>query len=75
MLNKKFAERLNKELDAIGLPEAAAERIDALAKLIKIPKFQAETLLNGISMPNEELLKTLADELEVDKDWLVGKDT
>lgn len=48
MLNKRFSERLNKELDNIGVPEATAERIEILSKLIKIPKFKAEALLNPI---------------------------
>ena len=73
MLNKRFSERLNKELDNIGVPEATSERIDVLAKLIKIPKFKAEALLNGITSPDDALLKTLAQELEVNADWLVGK--
>lgn len=73
MLNKRFSERLNKELDSIGVPEATAERIEVLSKLIKVPKFKAEALLNGITNPDDALLKTLAQELEVNEDWLLGK--
>ncbi|MGL6029545.1 MAG: hypothetical protein ACRC0B_05515 [Legionella sp.] len=73
MLNKRFSERLNKELDSIGVPEATGERIEVLAKLIKVPKFKAEALLNGITNPEPHLLKTLADELEVNEEWLLGK--
>lgn len=73
MLNKRFSERLNRELDSIGVPEATAERIEVLSKLIKIPKFKAEALLNGITNPDETLLKILAQELEVNADWLIGK--
>jgi len=73
MLNKRFSERLNKELDSIGVPETTAERIEVLSKLIKIPKFKAEALLNGITSPDDALLNTLARELEVNVDWLVGK--
>lgn len=74
MLNKKFSERLNKELDSIGVPEATTERIEILSKLIKIPKFKAEALLNGLTSPDAKVLKTLADELEVNENWLLGKD-
>lgn len=74
MLNKKFSERLNKELDNIGVPEATIERIEILSKLIKIPKFKAEALLNGLTSPDAKVLKTLADELEVNENWLLGKD-
>ncbi|CEG58065.1 hypothetical protein [Legionella fallonii] len=73
MLNKRFSERLNKELDSIGVPETTAERIEVLSKLIKIPRFKAEALLNGNTNPDEALLNTLAQELEVNADWLIGK--
>lgn len=73
MLNRKFSERLNKELDSIGVPEATVERIEVLSKLIKIPKFKAEALLSGLTSPDAQLLKVLADELEVNEEWLLGK--
>ena len=73
MLNKRFSERLNKELDSIGVPEATTERIAVLSKLLKVPKFKAESLLSGITSPDEALLKAIAQELEVNADWLVGK--
>ncbi|RUR08357.1 hypothetical protein [Legionella sp. km772] len=73
MLNKKFSERLNKELDSIGVPEATTERIEILSKLIKIPKFKAEALLSGLTSPDAKILKTLAEELEVNEEWLLGK--
>ena len=73
MPNKRFAERLNDELDIIGVPQFTQERIDIFAKLLKVPKFKAEALLNGITTPDENLLTTLAEELEVNADWLLGK--
>lgn len=73
MLNKRFSERLNKELDGIGVPETTAERISILSKLIKVPKFKAEALLSGTAKPDEALLLILAREFEVDVDWLLGK--
>lgn len=74
MLNKRFSERLNRELDNIGAPEANAERIEVLSKLVKIPKFKAEALLNGATNPDAALLDALAQEFEVSPAWLVGKD-
>ncbi|MCA0402647.1 MAG: hypothetical protein LCH30_02505 [Proteobacteria bacterium] len=74
MPNKQFAERLNKELDSIGLPTNSQERINALARLIKIPKFKAEAFLNGSYVPDAPTLQMLAEELEVSADWLIGKD-
>ncbi len=73
MLNKKFSERLNKELDSIGVPEVTTERIEILSKLIKVPKFKAEALLHGLTNPDAALLKILANEFEVTEEWLIGK--
>ena len=73
MTNKQFAERLNKELDDIEAPSREDERVEAFSKMFHIPKFQAEALLHGIYLPDEHLLQTVADELEVNVDWLIGK--
>ncbi|QBR85061.1 hypothetical protein E3983_12295 [Legionella israelensis] len=73
MPNKRFSERLNNELDTIGVPQSTSERIDAFAKLLKVPKFKAEALLNGMTVPDEPLLSAIAEELEVNADWLIGK--
>ena len=72
MSNKIFAERLNKALDDIGAPERSDERIEVLSKLIKVPKFKAEALLNGTMLLDEHLFEILTQELEVTKDWLMG---
>ena len=73
MHNKRFSDRLNNELDNMGVPNAQLERIDVLSKLLKIPKFKAEGLLNGNVTNNEGVLNSLAEELEVTVDWLIGK--
>lgn len=73
MVNRQFAERLNKELDDIGVPQHSDERIEVFAKLIKIPRFKAEALLNGNTTIEAPLLELLAKELEVSADWLIGK--
>jgi hypothetical protein len=73
MPNKEFAERLNKELDAIGAPPRVVDRIEVFAKLVKIPKFKAEAFLDGITVPDAVLLERIADEFEVNSDWLIGK--
>ncbi len=72
MSHKRFAERLNHELDSIGLPSTRNERIDAFAKMLKLQRFKAESLLNGMTLPQEPLLSQLAEELEVSVDWLLG---
>lgn len=73
MTNRQFSERLNKELDDIGVPQHSDERVEAFAKLIKIPRFKAEAILNGQINPDIPLLETLSGELEVSADWLLGK--
>lgn len=73
MSNKRFSERLNKELDDIGVPQRSDERVEVFAKLIKIHRFKAEAILNGNTNPEAPLLELLAKELEVNAEWLLGK--
>lgn len=73
MSNKRFSERLNNELDDIGVPQRSDERVEVFAKLIKVPRFKAEAILNGNTTIEAPLLDLLADELEVSADWLLGK--
>ena len=73
MSNKVFSERLNQELDNIGLPQHEAERIEAFARLIKTPRFKAESILHGELIPSPEVLNQIAEELEVSIEWLTGK--
>ena len=73
MSNKQFSERLNKELDDIGVPQRNDERIEIVAKLLKVPRFKAESILSGNTSPDTPLLDLLTQELEVSADWLLGK--
>lgn len=73
MSNRQFSERLNKELDSIGVPERTDERVEVFSKLIRIPRFKAEAILNGTFVLDASLLNQIAEELEVSVDWLVGK--
>ncbi|MFC3909221.1 hypothetical protein ACFORL_09070 [Legionella dresdenensis] len=73
MAYRQFSERLNRELDSIGVPLLSQERVEVFAKLLRIPRFKAEAILNGISIPDEKILELLADELEVNPEWLIGK--
>lgn len=73
MSNKQFSERLHKALDNIAVPPRSEERINILAKLVKIPRFKAEALLDGITLPSNDLLQLLAKELDVNSEWLLDK--
>lgn len=75
MSNKQFSERLHQELDKMDVPKHYDERVEAFAKLVKVPRFQAETILNGQIPTDDDLINRIALELEVDRDWLFGKDT
>lgn len=73
MAHKVFAERLNKELDSMDVPRHHSERTAVLAKLIHVPRFKAQAYLDGIYLPDEQIMVTLCQELEVEQDWLMGK--
>ena len=73
MLHKLFSERLNAELDEIGMPQRTSERVETFAKWVDVPKFKAQAMLNGSVLPDEQVLAFLARQLEVSVSWLLGK--
>lgn len=75
MSNKKFAERLNKALDDIGVPERTDERVEILSKLIHVPRFKADAILNGTMPLDAHLLEIVTKELEVSEAWLLGEES
>ena len=70
--NKLITERLNNELDELGVPTKITERVQACSKLFNLPKFKIEALLNGIVAVDSNYMQKIADELEVSMDWLFG---
>ncbi|KTD09526.1 hypothetical protein [Legionella jamestowniensis] len=68
--NRLLSEHSNK--DSIGVSIVLPERISACAKIFKLPKFKTESVLQDIEI-NKHSLQTIADELEVNVDWLLGK--
>jgi BetR domain len=74
MSNKQFAERLNKELDSIGVPSRNDERIKAFARMLDITPFKAGTVLDGSITPDQTLLQRIAKELEISAGWLLGSE-
>lgn len=73
MNTRIFAERLNQGLDEIGVPTLVSERIDIFAKLLDVPKFKAEAILNGRLVVAPDVLQKIAQELEVSTFWLIGE--
>ncbi|KTD02306.1 hypothetical protein [Fluoribacter gormanii] len=72
MSNKKLTERLNYELDELGVPALMTERVQVCSKLFELPKFKIEALLYGVALDAPSMQK-IADELEVSFDWLLGQ--
>jgi hypothetical protein len=70
---KQFSQRLNHCLDETGAPFNARERAAILSKMLDIPKQIAWCLVEGQQLPDPELLQRIANEFEVEKDWLSGK--
>ena len=73
MINKKFSERINDELDKMDVPQQIDERIEIFSKLLKVPRFKAETILKGHIPPEEALRVKIAEELEVEFEWLISE--
>lgn len=72
MSNKKLTERLNNELDELGVPVLMAERVEVCSKLFQVPKFKIEALLHGVVVLDPDSMQKIANELEVSWDWLMG---
>ncbi len=63
---KQFADALNQSLDELSVPTNIKERASILGRMLQIPKQQAWGLLEGHLVPDNELLKQMATELELD---------
>lgn len=70
---KLFSERLNACLDDTDAPASMRERAAILGKMIDIPKQTAWTLLEGHTLPDQDILQKIAAEFEVDPKWLSGE--
>jgi len=72
MSNRKLTERLNNELDSLGVPELMLQRVQACSKMFKLPKSKVEALLYGMNSYDPEAIEKIALELDISKDWLLG---
>lgn len=70
---KHFAERLNRCLSDTDAPAQLRERAAILSKLLDIPRQDAWSFLEGHQVPHTDILERIADEFEVDPNWLVGE--
>ncbi len=74
MINRLFSERLNHELDEMGVPQDQEERVAAFARLMNIHRFTAANLLKGETAIEPITIQLVANELEVDVGWLLGSE-
>lgn len=69
-----FIERLHRTLDNIEMSFDSQERAAEFAKLFKIPVSTSRAILSGTMPPSDELFDLVASELEINKNWLLGKE-
>jgi len=69
--SKRFAERLNKCLDSIGVPQEPRNRCAILSKMLRISRPQTRMLIEGYQLPDETVLHQLETEFDVNADWLL----
>tara|TARA_B110000879_G_scaffold211662_1_gene305086 strand:- start:794 stop:1033 length:240 start_codon:yes stop_codon:yes gene_type:complete len=67
-----FRDRLEIALNGLGFPLHHEERIKAFSQLFKLSKHTAASIISGTIIPNNDILSTISDELEVSSDWLLG---
>ncbi len=58
----------------LGLRSKMMNELKYSRNCLKIPRFKAEAILNGNFPPDLPLLNHIAQELEVEVDWLLGKE-
>lgn len=69
---KCFSERINHELASSGFPSNEQEKARAFAKVFDISPHMAALLLKGQANPSDDLIHDIAQEFEVNVDWLKG---
>lgn len=70
---KRLADQVNKTLNDLGVPINTRERAVILSKMLDIPKQQAWTILEGQILPDDNTLKKISSELEIDIHFLSTK--
>ncbi len=71
MIRERFADRLNEAMDSKKLKQIDVIRA-AQAQGIKLGKSHISQYVSGKTVPRENILRFLAEFLEVDADWLGG---
>jgi hypothetical protein len=69
-----FVERLNQILSEADLPKMPADRAEVFAKIFDLDVITAERIIDGLTLPTENLLNAIAEEFEVTPAWLSGQE-
>lgn len=72
MNSKVFAQRFNRELSMLGLPDDLNEKTKAVSKVFGVTRHLANAMIFGHNLPSEDQLDKIARELEVCPKWLGG---
>ena len=73
MLKGTFAERLKTAMDLQGKKQVDLVHI-ASEKGVKLGKSHISQYVNGKTLPRGDILHFLAETLQVDEEWLMGKE-
>jgi hypothetical protein len=72
MNSKVFAQRFNRELSMLGLPDDLSEKTKAVSKVFGVTRHLANAMIFGHNLPSETQLDKIARILEVCPQWLGG---
>ncbi len=71
---KLFSSMLNRALDNLDMPTDVREREALMAKLLGITREKARVMLNGYSMPNDDIYTRMVDEFGIEPHFLAEED-
>jgi hypothetical protein len=72
MNSKVFAQRFNRELAMLGLPDDLNEKTKAVSKVFGVTRHLANAMIFGQNLPSDSQLDNIAKILEVCPEWLGG---
>ena len=71
-MKETFADRLKQSMDRRGFKQVDLIRL-AAEQGVKLGKSHMSQYVSGKTVPRTELLRFLAENLQVDEDWLAGR--
>ena len=68
-----FVERLSKVLSEADFPKLPGDRAADFARIFDLDVITSERIIDGLTLPSENLLSSIAKEFEVSPEWLSGQ--